>query len=156
MLYLVQTLNHLLLSCFIDREFRVTLFKCKWADTTRDRGFRKDAWGFTSVNFSHSIHTGDREAHEPYIEASQAQMVYYVNDEVNKDWNVVVHMKPRDLYDMGEQVKEDCGNEPYPEQDLDQFFEDNDDLHLLREDVDDDLLSEGDANEILEDQDMSE
>lgn len=137
-------------------QFRVTLFKCKWADTTRDRGFRKDAWGFTSVNFSHSIHTGDREAHEPYIEASQAQMVYYVNDEVNKDWNVVVHMKPRDLYDMGEQVKEDCGNEPYPEQDLDQFFEDNDDLHLLREDVDDDLLSEGDANEILEDQDMSE
>lgn len=83
-------------------QFRVTLFKCKWADTTRDRGFRKDAWGFTSVNFSHSIHTGDREAHEPYIEASQAQMVYYVNDEVNKDWNVVVHMKPRDLYDMGE------------------------------------------------------
>ncbi|KAK6797222.1 hypothetical protein RDI58_004924 [Solanum bulbocastanum] len=23
-------------------EFRVVLFKCKWADTTRDRGFKRD------------------------------------------------------------------------------------------------------------------
>ncbi|KAJ1386045.1 hypothetical protein SESBI_41176 [Sesbania bispinosa] len=82
--------------------FKVVLFKCKWADTTRERGFRKDAWQFTSVNFSRCIHTGEREEHDPYIEASQAQLVYYVDDEVNKGWSVVVHMKPRDLYDMGQ------------------------------------------------------
>nr|XP_016492749.1 PREDICTED: uncharacterized protein LOC107812214 [Nicotiana tabacum] len=35
--------------------FRVTLFKCIWNDTTRDRGFRIDAWGFSSVNFSLAI-----------------------------------------------------------------------------------------------------
>ncbi|XP_016168164.1 uncharacterized protein LOC107610655 [Arachis ipaensis] len=45
---------------------------------------------------------GDREEDDPYIEASQARMVYFVNDEVNKDWSVVVHLKPRDSYDMGE------------------------------------------------------
>nr|XP_029152337.1 uncharacterized protein LOC112784558 isoform X2 [Arachis hypogaea] len=39
-------------------QFRVTLFKCKWADTTRERGCRKDNWGFTSVNFSRVIHSG--------------------------------------------------------------------------------------------------
>ena len=65
--------------------FKVTLFKCKWADTTRDKGLRKDLWAFTSVNFSRLIHMEDHEKHDPYIEASQAEMVYYDNDEVNKD-----------------------------------------------------------------------
>jgi len=56
--------------------FKVTLFKCKWADTTRDWRLRKDPWGFTCINFSRLIHTGDREEHDPYIEASQAEMIY--------------------------------------------------------------------------------
>jgi len=43
--------------------FKVTLFKCKWADTTREWGLRKDSGGFTSINFSRLIHTGDREEH---------------------------------------------------------------------------------------------
>lgn len=113
--------------------FKVTLFKCTWADTTTDRGFKKDAWGFSSINFSRVIHTGDREDHDPYIEASQAQMVYYVNDELSKDWSVVVHLKPRDLYDMGEQID----TEICPDQDFSQFFQDSDDLSLIREDADD-------------------
>ncbi|KAJ1426161.1 putative transposase, Ptta/En/Spm, plant [Sesbania bispinosa] len=93
--------------------FKVVLFKCKWVDTTRERGFRKDAWQFTSVNFSRCIHTGEREEHDPYIEASQTQLVYYVDDEVNKGWSVVVHMKPRDLYDMGQVIEDDiCENMP--------------------------------------------
>lgn len=33
-------------------KFRVVLFKCKWADTTRDRGFKRDVWNFNCVNFS--------------------------------------------------------------------------------------------------------
>ena len=65
--------------------FKVILFKCKWADTTRDWGLRKDPWGFTYINFSRLIHTRDREEHDPYIEASQAEMVYYIDDEVNKE-----------------------------------------------------------------------
>lgn len=139
-------------------QFKVTLFKCKWADTTRDRGFKKDAWGFTSINFSRLIHIGDREEHEPYIEASQAQMVYYVDDEMNKDWSVVVHMKPRDLYDMGDQENNDvCENDPYPEQNLNQFFVDTDDFPLIGEDADDELLSSDNANdEVEENEHMSE
>ncbi|KAK7306021.1 hypothetical protein VNO77_43935 [Canavalia gladiata] len=90
-------------------------------DTTRERGFRKDAWQFTLVNFSRCIHTGEREEHDPFIEASQAQMVYYVDDEVNKGWSVVVHMMPRDLYDMGEVGDVICESEAYHEQDLNQW-----------------------------------
>ncbi|KAI5390308.1 hypothetical protein KIW84_075570 [Lathyrus oleraceus] len=69
---------------------------CKWDDTTRDRGYKKDSWGFSSVNFSRSIHTSDDEEHDTYIEASQAQMVYYVKDEIDKKWSYVVHLKPTD------------------------------------------------------------
>jgi len=82
--------------------FKVTLFKCKWTDTTKDRAFRKDPWGFTSINFSRLIHIGDHREHDPYIEVSQAEMVYYVNDEVNKNWIIVGHLKPRGLYDIRE------------------------------------------------------
>ncbi|KAL4393976.1 hypothetical protein AHAS_Ahas02G0105800 [Arachis hypogaea] len=51
--------------------------------------------GLTSVNFSRPIHIGDREEDEPYILASKAQLVYYMNDEEAKEWSVVVHVKPR-------------------------------------------------------------
>ncbi|KAH0764831.1 hypothetical protein KY285_000702 [Solanum tuberosum] len=49
------------------------------------------------------------EEHEPYIEASQAQLVSYVDDILNKGWSVVVHLKPRDMYDMGESSRVNCG-----------------------------------------------
>ena len=81
-----------------------------------------NCWNFNCVDFDRLIHIGDREEHEPYIEASQAQMVYYVDDVVNEGWSVVVHIKPRDLYDMGEEVEENAyENEPYQEQQLEQF-----------------------------------
>ncbi|KAM3320925.1 hypothetical protein P3S67_008127 [Capsicum chacoense] len=64
--------------------FKVVLFKWKWVDTTRDRGYQKDRWNLNCVNFDILIHTGEREEHEPYIEASQSQMVYYVDDIINK------------------------------------------------------------------------
>ncbi|QHN91671.1 uncharacterized protein DS421_17g576920 [Arachis hypogaea] len=86
--------------------FTVVLFKCVWADTTTSRGIKQDHLGLTSVNFSRPIHTGDREEDEPYILVSEAQLVYYVDDEVAKEWSVVVHVKPRDLYDMGEENEE--------------------------------------------------
>ncbi|KAM3267575.1 hypothetical protein P3S67_032204 [Capsicum chacoense] len=78
------------------------------------------------VNFSKLIHTGDHVDDDPYIEASQANMVYYVDDENNKEWSVVVHLKPRDLSDMGEVVeKEKYENEPYQQQEFEQFFDVN-------------------------------
>ncbi|XP_057760608.1 uncharacterized protein LOC130980982 [Arachis stenosperma] len=56
-------------------------------------------------------------------------MVYFVNDEVNKDWSVVVHLKPRDSYDMGgNEDDEACKNEPWLEQNLNSLFENGDNL----------------------------
>ncbi|OIT20162.1 hypothetical protein A4A49_58363 [Nicotiana attenuata] len=81
-------------------------------------------------------------------------MVYYVDDEVNKGWSTVVHLKPRDLYDMGgEGDNEFPENELFPVQDLDQHFGDVNDLLLYREDETDEILSDHDIeNEIGEDE----
>ncbi|KAK2397248.1 hypothetical protein QL285_058843 [Trifolium repens] len=61
--------------------FSVVMFKCEWANTTNPRGIKKDKLGFTSINFARLIHTGEHEDDEPYIKASEAQMVFYVDDE---------------------------------------------------------------------------
>nr|XP_029151076.1 uncharacterized protein LOC114925857 [Arachis hypogaea] len=64
------------------------------------RGPMMNARRFSVYDINGLIHTGEREEHEPYIEASQAQMVYYVDDMVNKGWSIAMHVKPRDMYDM--------------------------------------------------------
>ncbi|QHO38900.1 uncharacterized protein DS421_4g124430 [Arachis hypogaea] len=95
--------------------FSIVLFKFVWADTTTSRGIKQDHLGLTSVNFSHSIHISDQEDHEPYILASEAHLVYYMDDEVDKEWSAVVHVKPRDLYNMGEEnEKAEVGFFPQP------------------------------------------
>ncbi|XP_020972663.1 uncharacterized protein LOC110269282 [Arachis ipaensis] len=44
-----------------------------------------------------------------------ARLVYYVDDEVDKEWSVIVHVKPRDLFDMGD-IYEYCEVELSPQQ----------------------------------------
>jgi len=66
-----------------------------------------DEYGFTLLSFLRLIHTSDNDDDEPYIKASEAQMVYYVEDELDKNWCVSVHLKPRDLYNM---VEDDVDN----------------------------------------------
>lgn len=113
--------------------FAVTLFKCLWADTTTSRGLNTDELGITSVNFSRPIHTGQSEDDEPFILASEAQQVYYVEDERHKDWNMVVHLKPRDLYDMGDGDNIAYESDPFEPAGFDNFFPEGDDtLPIVR------------------------
>lgn len=110
----------------------VTLFKCQWADTTNWRYIKKDVLGFTSINFSHLIHTGVREDDEPFIKSSEAQLVYYVEDKVNEGWCTPVHLKPRDLFDMGQDVEETI-YESEPHQQLVMLYpDDNTEAQLYR------------------------
>ena len=52
--------------------FSVVLFKCEWIDVLSGRGIKKDKYGYTLVNFSHLIHTGEKIGHEPFIFPNQA------------------------------------------------------------------------------------
>ena len=62
--------------------FSVVLFKCEWVDVISKRGI-KDKYGYTLVNFSHLIHTGEKIDHEPYIFSNQADQVFYSDDKEN-------------------------------------------------------------------------
>ncbi|CAI8595258.1 unnamed protein product [Vicia faba] len=107
--------------------FTVPMFKCEWANTINPRGIKIDKLGFTSINFARLLHTSEHEDNEPYIQASEAHMVFYVDDESEQGWSIPVHLKPRDLYDMGGNDEIMTPIEPYPSQNLEQIFS-NDDL----------------------------
>ena len=86
------------LHCY--NESHYVLFKCDWTDITLNRGYKKDAYGFILVNFTHLIHTSEQIIDEPFILSSQASQVYYVADERIPNWVVVVNTKSRDVYDV--------------------------------------------------------
>jgi len=93
-----------------------------------------DDFGFTLVSFSRLIHTGDNDDDEPYIHASEAQMVYYVEDELDKNWCIPVHLKPRDMYNMGEEDVDDFHeSEPFEQQNLELLYVERGSLSSINE-----------------------
>ena len=98
---------------------------CMWANTTTSRGIITDDLGFRLVNFRRLIHIGDNDDDEPYIQTAEAQMVYYVVDELDKNWSIPVHLMPQDLYDIGgdnDVTFHEC--EPFEQQNLETLFPD--------------------------------
>ena len=85
-------------------KIRHVLFKCKWVDVLSIRGYKIDELGFPLVNFTRLIHVGDELMDEPYVLASEASQVFYVEDKRDKDWFVVVKTKARDVFDAGKMV----------------------------------------------------
>uniref|UniRef100_A0A803MX60 Transposase n=1 Tax=Chenopodium quinoa TaxID=63459 RepID=A0A803MX60_CHEQI len=76
------------------------LFKCEWCDATSGRGVKKDESNYTLVNLSRLTNTGERLEDEPYIFASQAKQVYYIEDHSAPDWFVAMRMKPKGVCDL--------------------------------------------------------
>ncbi|KAK5826123.1 hypothetical protein PVK06_021033 [Gossypium arboreum] len=58
-------------------KWKVVLFLCEWADANIARGIKNDQFGFTMVNFSRLIHTGEHLIDEPYVFSSQVKQVFY-------------------------------------------------------------------------------
>lgn len=76
---------------------KVVLFDCDWISNGRRK--RIDENGFTLLNFK-----GLKPHNEPFILASQAQQVFYVEDPIDKGWHVMIKTTARDSYDMSEQT----------------------------------------------------
>ena len=102
--------------------FKYILFKCEWVGILSEKGYKIDEFGFSLVNFKHLIHVGEKLIDEPYVLASEASQVFYVEDKRHKDWVVVVKTKARDIFDAGISVLCDdeddesntyCENVPY-------------------------------------------
>lgn len=112
------------------------LFKCDWVDVmAQGKGIKTDEFGFTLVNFSRLLYTGEQVMDDPFVLASQAEQVFYVADPIDKDWNVVVKTKPRDLFDMDVDVDKFLDCESYWSQNLHDNDQDDDGVSWAREDV---------------------
>ena len=86
------------------------LCKCKWVDDQNRRGYRTDEFEFPMVNFTHFIHGGDEMMDEPYVLASLAIQVFYVEDKRHKDWYVIGKTKARVVFDAGISPQRDEDN----------------------------------------------
>ncbi|CAD6264402.1 unnamed protein product [Miscanthus lutarioriparius] len=82
---------------------KVVLFKCEWWDVHTTRGVKEDKYGFIMINTTRRLSTD-----EPYVLASQAEQVYYVNDTQDPKWYVMVKTKPRDYFDTPPTDEEDA------------------------------------------------
>ena len=51
---------------YYDR-FKVVLFRCDWFDVYHNNGIKQDEFGFTLINFSRLIHTGDKVDDDPFV-----------------------------------------------------------------------------------------
>ncbi|RVW70445.1 hypothetical protein CK203_058330 [Vitis vinifera] len=75
--------------------FRIPIFKCDWVDNKN--GIKVDDLGFTLVDFSKMAHKSD-----PFILASQAKQVFYVQDELDPRWSVVLSTPQQDFLERDE------------------------------------------------------
>ena len=55
------------------------------------------------VNFNYLHNTRNDICDDPFVLASQAKKVFYVENKIQNDLLVVVHAKIRDVYDMGDE-----------------------------------------------------
>ncbi|KAG8372858.1 hypothetical protein BUALT_Bualt12G0110700 [Buddleja alternifolia] len=79
----------------------VVLFKCDWYE---GRSVQKDKYGCTSINT-----TKPWKTNEPYVLASQAQQVFYVNDiKLGSDWKVVIEAQGRSSWSILENKEYEC------------------------------------------------
>ncbi|KAF7835450.1 uncharacterized protein G2W53_010309 [Senna tora] len=84
---------------------KVYLFKCHWWDVAHfERGYKVDKYEFVSVNTKRSLNTN-----EPFVLASQAKQVFYLDDISDPGCLVLVKTNPRDLFDVPQEDKEDDG-----------------------------------------------
>ena len=84
---------------------RVILLKCDWYEVPsqgrhQTRGYKKDKHGFITLDTMRTQYTD-----EPFVLASQAEQVYYVKDVNNSNWQTVVKVQPRNVYDIPEVYK---------------------------------------------------
>ena len=72
--------------------FKIPVFKCDWVDSKN--GIKVDELGFTSVNLGRVGHKSDS-----FVLASQVKKVFYVPDQLNPKWSIVLSSPQKGHYD---------------------------------------------------------
>lgn len=138
-------------------DMKFVLLKCDWVNN--QVGKKQDQLKFPMANFNHLLYKDNQRGDEPFILASQAEQVCYVQDPIDPNWHVVLKMTVRDFFDM---YSKDSSAIPkivpqvelHPHQQLDDTIYMNDkDVNWVREWVDGTTV---DTNILDDDVDMEE
>ena len=70
--------------------FRIHVFKCDWDDNNND--IRVDGLGFTLVDLTKVAYKSDS-----FILASQAKQVFYVQDQLEPRWSILLSIPGKDF-----------------------------------------------------------
>ena len=73
--------------------FHETVFLCDWVKDVINVGYKIDDFGFTLVNLSRISHTDD-----PFTLALHAKQVFYVSDQIDPIWSVVLTPPQKEFY----------------------------------------------------------
>lgn len=123
---------------------RLLLFKCDWWNLKEKTGLQKDKNNITSVNISRTWYE-----EQPFVLASQARQVFYVEDlKLGNNWRVVEIVQPRGSFDVPELEEEDNDHnnlkEPYQQDDVcgvvDTMEVDNQEAFLGESNVHDEVI----------------
>ena len=77
-------------------DYRVVLFKCEWFETNPKKPVIRRDYNFICIDVSNKWYEND-----PFILATQAQQVFYVNDtKFGKNWRVVQRVQYSHLRDI--------------------------------------------------------
>jgi hypothetical protein len=84
------------------KDKEAVLFECDWYDVpaatmSKGKGYNKDEYGIIEINTSRYRYSSD-----PYILATQAELVFYADIPSKPGWCSVVALKPRNLFAMPE------------------------------------------------------
>ena len=81
---------------------KVVLFRCEWYDVFNENvGLKTEGNWVTSVNVKRFFNTN-----EPYVLDCQVEQVYYVKDNIHRDWRVVIKTNPHNFYDIPDEDEE--------------------------------------------------
>ena len=73
--------------------FRIPIFKCDWVDNNND--IKVDGLGFTLVDLTKVVYKSDS-----FSLASQAKQVFYVQDQLELRWSIVLSIPLKDFLHM--------------------------------------------------------
>lgn len=86
--------------------FQIPIFKCDWVDNKK--GIKVDELGFTLVELGRIGHKSDS-----FILASQAKQVFYVKDQLDSRWSIVLEPPQRRYPRNGYDELNDCSFEQH-------------------------------------------
>lgn len=135
--------------------YKVILFQCEWFDTNPKRRLMQEDYGFVSINTSTLWYAND-----PFVLATQATQVFYLDDyRLGSNWKVVQRVQQRNSWEIEEndEEQEEAINESFRDAYQEyrssniniavQEDENLDELHIFRTDVEPDVVLNQDYNQ---------